>query len=160
MDPGCGLAALSPLPPHREVTALRRPLLRNTHPTPVTTPDPPPARDQVGKSVDRTPCGPSSVNSVLLRRTSLSAYWMAFECFCYRPGIRHCAICPWQQILQLAHGLGIPMHARLVRRLHSAARGALLRGSSAVIQNTQFFFLVSASVFSQILHFAMVTVLW
>jgi hypothetical protein len=32
--------------------------------------------------------------------------------FCHRSGIRLCVICPWQQILQLAHGLGTSMHAR------------------------------------------------
>jgi hypothetical protein len=32
--------------------------------------------------------------------------------FCPRSGIHLCVICPWQQILQLAHGLGTSMHAR------------------------------------------------
>jgi hypothetical protein len=58
------------------------------------------------------PCTITSVNSVLLRRTSWSSYRMTFESFCPRSGIRLCVVCPWQQILQLAHGLGTSMHAR------------------------------------------------
>jgi hypothetical protein len=73
---------------------------------------------------------------------------MTFESFCPRSGIRLCVICPWQQILQLAHGLGTPMHARgcsdstsrgsprsrgaPAAAMQRAAGGALLRDSSAV----------------------------
>jgi hypothetical protein len=82
---------------------------------PPPTPPPPPSKIPNRHSVGwiGSPCGPSSVNSVLLRRTSWSSYRMTFESFCPRSGIRLCVICPpWQQILQLAHGLGTSMHAR------------------------------------------------
>jgi hypothetical protein len=82
------------------------------------------------------------------RRTSWSSYRMTFESFCPRSGIHLCVICPWQQILQLAHELGTSIHARgcsdssrkppLERGSCSCntARGALLRGSSAVIKHS------------------------
>jgi hypothetical protein len=100
-------ADLPPPAPSTAPTQYRRP-------PPTPDPPPPPAIYQVAIQWIGSPCGPSSVNSVLLRRTSWSSYRMAFEFFCPRSDMCLCVICSWQHILQLAHGLTFctSMHAR------------------------------------------------
>jgi hypothetical protein len=120
---------------------------------------PPPPPQQDTKSASKWigyPCGPSSVNSVLLRRTSWYSHRMAFESLCYRSGIRLCVICDLRSALGnifcnsrmslvlpcMRVGAATPRLAEAPARdgllcSYNAARGALLRESLAVIKHSQ-----------------------